>query len=111
MALLRRCISSIKRTFESLGLEPNELVRESLAEFLLREGIVSALWNTTSRTCAAQSDRWKKSITQVANEIHAEAPVAKWVIELLSGMSDPSHFHSYLSEDEQVLEAVTVPPV
>lgn len=93
----------------SIGSDPSELNREIVAELLLREGIVQALWSVDSPNVLPPERRWRASIEQLAREIPCHSPLNLWVIELLSGMSDPSHFNSYVSEDALRLEPVPIP--
>jgi hypothetical protein len=85
--------------------------RSTIAEFLLREGIVSALWAVNQPECVPRTERWGDSVTWLAKEIHYSEgqDIVDWTIELLSGMSDPAHFHSYVAEDGVVLEPVAIP--
>ncbi len=94
----------------SIGDLASQLDREIMAEFLLREGIVQALWSVSSPDVLPPERRWRASIEQLAREIPAFSPLKLWVIELLSGMPDPSHYNSYVSDDGLKLEPVPVPP-
>lgn len=93
----------------SLGPHADRLSREVVAELLLREGIVVALWSIDSAQCLPETERWDASIKQVANEIPPDDPLYLSVMELLSGLGEASHFRSYVSEDELTLEPVSVP--
>lgn len=102
-----------KQTFiddiKAAGESHDQLSREIIAELLLREGIVQALWSVDSPNVLAEDDRWRASIEQVAREIPDAGPLPLWVIELLSGMPDPAHIRSYLSDDNLRLEPVPIP--
>lgn len=91
--------------------------RAIVAEFLLQEGIVEALWSVDSPECLPVDLRWKASLEQVTDEIpflRADSTLGRimggpydmalWTIELLSGLSGPEHFRSYVSEDGLILE-------
>lgn len=93
----------------SLGPSADQFGREVIAELLLREGILIAMWSINSGVCRPEAERWKASIEQVAAEIPPLDPISESVRELLSGMSEPSHYRNYVSEDELTLEAVAVP--
>src|ERR1700690_3128102 len=43
----------------------NDVAREAIAELLLREGIVSALWSIDSTDVLPESERWAASVRQV----------------------------------------------
>jgi hypothetical protein len=108
---LARCfehkfIDSLKRDLDEglAGLE-GSLARECAAILLLTEGIVQALW--VSHSPIARTDRWEIAVEKVASEI-PHGPVGEGVIELLSGMSDPNHFRSYVSEDAIDLEPTDI---
>lgn len=83
--------------------------RDVVAEWLLAEGILQALWSVDSRECLPPEARWVASVAQVAREIPADSPVVEGVVELLSGVSDPGHYRSYVSEDSLTLEPCPVP--
>jgi len=87
--------------------------RDAVAEVLLTDGVVQALWSVDSAECLPR-DRWlRASIEQVAREIpyikpgSARGPydLAYWTIEFLSGLSAPAHFREYVSADGLTLEA------
>lgn len=83
--------------------------REVVAELLLREGIVQALWSVSSEECLPEGDRWSLSIRQVAAEIPKDDPLAVAVVDFLSGLADPGHFRSYVAEDQLELVPCPVP--
>jgi hypothetical protein len=105
--LEHKFVPGLKRDIDEglLGLEES-LARECAAVLLLTEGIVQALWVSHSRVPV--EDRWTQSVLQVASEIPA-GPVGEGVIELLSGMSGPEHYRSYVSEDAIDLETTGIP--
>ena len=78
-------------------------LRPEFAEFLLAEGIVSALWFPSSE---APADRWERSILGLAREIPG-GDIPFWGIELLSGISSPEHYRNMLSLDGIELETAT----
>jgi len=88
-----------------------DLARESIAEFLLSEGICKAIWAVNVQTVVPESLRWRASIEQLSEEIPKASPVSEWTIELLSGLSDESYYRNYLSESGIVLETIIPPPV
>lgn len=83
--------------------------RETVAEWLLREGIVEALWSVDVTTCLLPEQRWEASISSLADEIPKSMPLDEAVIELLSGLPSAADHRSYLSEDDLSLEPVVVP--
>lgn len=87
------------------GLEAS-LARECAAILLLTEGIVQALWASHSET--ARSERFGLAVAQVIAEI-PHGPIDEGVIELLSGLSGPEHYRSYVSEDAIDLETTDIP--
>jgi hypothetical protein len=82
------------------------LQREAAAEFLLTEGFVQALWSVDPTTVCSPELRWKVANDQLAREIPRAWPIARSVVELLSGMSAPEYRRSYVSEDGLRLEAM-----
>lgn len=96
-----RFVSDLKIQFEDVfGQESDP--RHSAAWALLETGIVQALW--TEHTEVPESDRWLKSVDQLASEI-PKGMIGDAVIEYLSGLSAPSHFRSYVAEDQiQLIE-------
>lgn len=100
-------VASLKRYIDEglAGLEES-LARECAAALLLTEGIVQALW--VSHSLVPLEERWSLSVLQVASEI-PDGPVGEGVIELLSGMSGPEHYRSYVSEDAIDLETTSIP--
>jgi hypothetical protein len=82
------------------------LQREVAAEFLLSEGFLQALWSVTPSTAVEPELRWPVAIAQLAREIPSAWPIARSVIELLSGMPSPEHARSYVSEDGLTLLAM-----
>lgn len=93
----------------SVGETADELSREVVAELLLREGIVDALWSTNGERPVAPELRWRASIEQVAAEIPSDGPLHLGVIELLSGMGTMAHLQNYLLDTGLVLEPVSPP--
>lgn len=101
-----RFVSAISGALEQAAESP--LWREAVAEWLLREGIVQALWSVDVDTCEPPERRWQLSVEAVAEEIPKSMPVLEGTVELLSGMGDPQYFRSYVSEDELSLEPCLV---
>jgi len=75
--------------------ENTDLARMCVAELLLREGIVQALWAAHS----TEEEKWILSVQQLADEIPSGWSIEEAVVEYLSGLSDAGHFRSYVSED------------
>jgi len=99
-------VDSLKRDLdEGLADLEESLAREVAAKLLLSEGIVQALW--VSHSPISRTDRWEMAVEKVASEI-PHGPVGASVIELLSGMSAPEHFRSYVSEDAIDLEPTDI---
>lgn len=94
---------------KTIGETGDRLSREVAAELLLREGIVQALWAVNGGRTLPEEGRWAASVAQLADEIPAAAPLHSWVIELLSGIAEPSHYRSYLSETGIELVALEPP--
>lgn len=83
--------------------------RWAVAEALLADGIVQALWSIDSAECLDRKLWRDASVETVALEIPAprlQVPydLVGWTLETLSGMSGPDHFHSYVSDDGLSLE-------
>lgn len=72
---------------------------------LLEMGLVQALWVGHSEVPA--SERWITSVEHLASEM-PKGPLAASVIDYLSGLSDPGHYRSYVSEDR--IELVPLVP-
>jgi hypothetical protein len=104
-----RFVPELVQILSHVDADQRDLARESVAELLLREGICEALWASNVRTALPENLRWQTSVDQLAAEIPDCAPVSSWAIELLSGMSEPSHYRSYLLESGIALE-VLIPP-
>ncbi len=83
--------------------------REYIAEMLLREGIVQALWCVDHPDCMAEELRWELSIRQVADEIPSDENFVKWTLEFLAGLIGPEHCRSYVVQDSFSLEPVRIP--
>lgn len=81
-------------------------LRPEFAEFLLSEGIASALWMPGAP--ARADERWELSILGLVREIPG-GDIPLWGIELLSGISSPEHYRNMLSLDGIELETATVP--
>jgi hypothetical protein len=92
-----------------LGDSVDQLSREIAAEFLLREGVVTALWASNGDRPIGASERWAVSIREVAGQIPIDTPLTESIVELLSGMSDPGHYVSYISESGIELESMVIP--
>ena len=101
--------AAFRSDIASVGDAPDQLSREIIGELLLREGIVQALWQISSIQCLPEEEQWQASIEQVAREIPAVAPLAEWVIEMLSGLTDAAYLRSYVSTDQLELKAVEIP--
>ncbi len=82
--------------------------RDVAAEWLLEMGIVQALWSVDGGECVPPDLRWTASVQGVADEI-PKGEVVDSVFELLSGLGDPGHYRSYVSEDGLALEACPLP--
>jgi hypothetical protein len=104
-----RFIPDLRRILETLDGQDRDLARESLAEFLLREGICRAIWSSNVRTVVPIEERWGLSIAQLKAEIPDVSPLSEWVIEMLSGLSDDSYYRNYLSESGIELKEL-IPP-
>ena len=104
---------AIERTFPSDGLGRESYYEDAVAEFLLRDGIVSALWVTNARSPVPEELRWDLSVDEVARSLFYDVgdDVAATTVELLSGMSGPEHFNSYVAEDALTLQAAEAPPL
>lgn len=100
---------AIEAVFPAATTHPAPESRLVIAEFLLKEGIVQALWSVDSAECLPR-DRWLGvSIDEVAAEIpyvvvDGTYDLALWTIEDLCSMPDPSHFREYVSADGLDLE-------
>lgn len=71
---------------------------------LLETGIVQALW--ADHTDVPLEDRWLRSVEQLAVEI-PKGPLGTAVEDYLSGLAAPSHFRSYVGEDQiQLVELI-----
>lgn len=112
---LRRTIERVFPTAEDKFPED----RRAIAEVLVVDGIVQALWSVDSRECLPR-ERWlEASIDEVSLEIPYVKPGASngpydlgyWVIETLSGLSAPAHFREYVSVDGLTLEEFVPPDV
>ena len=86
--------------------------QDAIAEFLLREGIVQALWSVDAPAPVPEPDRWDLSVNEVARQIHYAlgVSISESTIELLSGMGGPEHYRAMLAEDSMKLEPVVIPP-
>lgn len=73
---------------------------------LLECGFVEALWVGHSDVSA--EDRWEVSVNHLASEI-PKGPLGESVLEYLSGLADPGHFRSYVSEDQIELVPLACP--
>jgi hypothetical protein len=100
-------VSSLKIDIEDgFGRLEEQLARECVAELLLSEGIIQALWAAHSEVTKA--DRWQIALSEIASQIPT-GPLGEGVVELLSGLSAPEHFKSYVAEDAIDLEHMEVP--
>ena len=86
--------------------------RLAVAQLLLSEGIMQALWSVDSVECLPR-DRWTiESAAEAAREIPYLRPgdprgpydLAFWTIETLSGLAAPEHFRGYVGDDGLTLE-------
>lgn len=82
--------------------------RDVVAEWLLRSHIVQALWSVDGGECLPEEARWAMSIAGLAEQI-PPGDVAEETLYLLSGLSDPSHYRSYVAEDGLELVPCPVP--
>jgi hypothetical protein len=105
---LRELITGI---FPGEGFQPGHHFRAAVAESLLRENVLSALWSIDSVECLSVESRWESSITQVSRELPISQGIsmAAAIDELLSGMPTPAMAREYLSEDGLGLEATSIP--
>lgn len=104
---------SIEAVFP-VSVEASPDSRLVVAELLLAEGIVQALWSIDSFECLPIDRRHGVSIDEVASEIpyvvvDGVYDVGLWTIENLSSLPDPAHFREYLSVDELSLESFVLP--
>ncbi len=105
---------SIRRTLERAfpeGTGPRlQYHHSAMAEVLLREHVLMALWSVDSVDCISLPGRWNESIEQVCREIpFCDDSLSRSVEDLLSGMPSPSMAREYLSEDGLTLEPCPVP--
>lgn len=106
-------------SFPSGGEHRRQYQHEAVAEVLLREGVVMALWSIDSPDCLPSELRWGESVAQLRRELPfitpgCIGPDAFWEIvdsvsELLSGMPSPTMAREYVSEDRLALEAMDIP--
>lgn len=99
-----RFVPSFVADIQAVFQENTDLARMCVAELLLREGIVQALWVDHSRS----DEKWILSVQQLADEIPANWTIEEAVVEYLSGLSDASHFRQYVAEDQ--IELVPLVP-
>ena len=104
-----RFLPELEQILKTLDGGEIDLARESIAEFLLREGICKAIWPVNVRSVISEPERWTSSITQLSIEIPGLNPVSTWTIELLSGLNNESYYRHYLLESKIVLETL-IPP-
>lgn len=98
-----------------LGDSEALLARESAATMLLSLGIVQAMWAIHSTEPLPDGPawvewRWEAAVRALSDEI-PPGPIGSAVVELLSGMSGPEHYRSYMSEDEIPFEVTAPRPV
>ena len=98
-------LSTIRTVLGGLGGD----WRDVAAEWLLREGVVQALWSVDGGSCLLPELRWEASVLGLVRELPRDGEVVEAVIDLLAGLSGPEHHRSYLSEDGLVLEPCPVP--
>ncbi len=90
------------------SIPDDDLAPEVISELLLREGIVQALWSSDVDTCLPLDERWSASVRYLS-EYFKIGQIVSSTLELLSGMSDPSFYKSYLGEDQLQLSPVEIP--
>ena len=103
---------ALAKLFPCDGIHRSLYHQLAVAEFLLRDGIVQALWATNGRAFIGDEFCWEESIHHVAREmsyLSAADSIADLTIDLLATMSQPSHFISYVSEDDLKLVPVEIP--
>lgn len=83
--------------------------RDVAAEWLLREGIVQTFWCVDGGECLPPEMWWISSIEAVSRELPSDVDVPQAVVDLLSGLSDPQHFRTYVAEAGLSLEPCPVP--
>lgn len=86
-----------------------EYQQHVIAEVLLREGVLVALWSRMGEQNVSRSIKWQESIDQLVREIPMGMPVHEAIEELLSGMQSPSMVREYLSEDGIALDSAHIP--
>ncbi len=84
-----------------------DMSRYCAAWALLQTGIVQALW--VDHSDIPEEKRWGLAVDQLVNEIPNVWSVGEAVVEYLSGLSDPGHFRSYVTEDGIELVQMPVP--
>ncbi len=103
-----RFVQSFKQELDEVyGEMGTEMSRYCAAWALLQTGIVQALW--ADHSDVPEVERWGVAVDRLAAEIPNVWSVGEAVVEYLSGLSDPGHFRSYVSEDEIELVQMQVP--
>jgi len=87
---------------------PSDEASTSVAELMLRDGIVQAIWSTRQGCCADPAERWERALDETASNIKG-SDVAEAVREFLSGLGTAQMAASYVSEDGISLEAMALP--
>lgn len=103
-----RFVENFARDFqEAFGDEGEWASRYMTAWALLETGVVQALWMEHSEIPV--ENRWEASVTQLAHEIPGSSLLKDDLIEYLSGLSDASHFRTYVAEDHVALVPLLIP--
>ncbi len=84
-----------------------------IAELLLREGHVTAIWSSATGACLPEGERWRAAISGLVEETPVRYfdrdDVVADVLELLDGMTTRQHYVSLFLVDDVMLEETSVP--
>ena len=110
-----KLVEAVSFSFPKGKCHPGDI--EVLAEVLLRDGMVDALWSVDSSSCLPEELRWQCSIATVGRHVIGshKSPMPKefdMAHELQTGLgvlASPEHYRAYVSDDGLRLESVSIP--